>query len=54
MTPIHISVVIGSMLALDVEDWGFESRWGKNKKIKFEFARITKEQQQRLDDSESE
>ena len=31
LTPIRIGVVIGSMLALDVVDCGFVSRWGKNK-----------------------
>ena len=33
LTPIHIGVVIGSMLTLHVIDCGFESRWGKTKII---------------------
>jgi len=51
LTPIRIGVVIGSMLALDVVGCGFEPRWGKTKIIKFAFALIIKEQQQRLIDT---
>jgi len=42
LTLIRIGVVIGSMLALDVVDCGFQERWGKNKDNKIGICTLHK------------